>query len=143
MKRVFVNEEVCMGCTLCQVYCRAQHARSKDIVKAFKKEPGLARLRVEVKSPASFAVPCRHCPDAPCVSACLTGALRQDATGIVQVDRDRCIGCWTCVLVCPVGAIRRDIPGHHIVKCDLCAGAEIPACVANCPNEALVYAEGE
>jgi Fe-S-cluster-containing hydrogenase component 2 len=25
------------------------------------------------------------------------------------------------------------------VKCDLCNGKEMPVCVSNCPNEALVY----
>jgi carbon-monoxide dehydrogenase iron sulfur subunit len=25
----------------------------------------------------------------------------------------------------------------HVVKCDLCPDREIPACVDNCPNEAL------
>jgi Fe-S-cluster-containing hydrogenase component 2 len=30
-----------------------------------------------------------------------------------------------------------------MVKCDLCQGEEIPACVANCPNEALIYADKE
>ena len=30
--------------------------------------------------------------------------------------------------------------GRHIAsKCDLCYGAELPACVANCPNEALTF----
>jgi Fe-S-cluster-containing hydrogenase component 2 len=28
-----------------------------------------------------------------------------------------------------------------MVKCDLCQDEEIPVCVANCPNEALVYME--
>jgi Fe-S-cluster-containing hydrogenase component 2 len=27
------------------------------------------------------------------------------------------------------------------LKCDLGQGEEIPVCVANCPNEALVYVE--
>jgi carbon-monoxide dehydrogenase iron sulfur subunit len=28
-----------------------------------------------------------------------------------------------------------------VAKCDLCPGLEVPACVANCPNEALVFVE--
>jgi carbon-monoxide dehydrogenase iron sulfur subunit len=44
-------------------------------------------------------------------------------------------------LVCPFGAIRQDIEEGKALKCDLCYGEEIPACVANCPNEALVYME--
>ncbi|PIP05839.1 MAG: 4Fe-4S ferredoxin, partial [Syntrophobacterales bacterium CG23_combo_of_CG06-09_8_20_14_all_48_27] len=40
---------------------------------------------------------------------------------------------------CPLGAIRQDTEQKKVLKCDLCQGEEIPVCVANCPNEALVY----
>lgn len=146
MKKIYVNEQVCMGCRLCEVYCRAEHSQSKDLVKALKKESPqvLPRVCVEVRSPDSFAVQCRHCADAPCVSACLTGALHKDVeTGIVSVDAEKCIGCWTCILACPFGAIICDTKRGKIVKCDLCKGKDIPVCVANCPNEAMVYAEAK
>jgi carbon-monoxide dehydrogenase iron sulfur subunit len=68
---------------------------------------------------------------------------RDEVTGAVMVDAERCIGCWTCIMACPYGAIRRDGRNGHAValKCDLCPGLEVPACVANCPNRALTYAE--
>jgi len=76
------------------------------------------------------------------VYACLTGALRRDPdSDIVSVDVEKCIGCWTCILACPVGAIAQDTCEEKIVKCDLCTGKDIPVCVMNCSNEALVYAE--
>lgn len=146
MKRIYINESACIGCHLCEVYCQAEHSQSKDLIKAFKKEPSrpVARLRVEEKRPISFSVRCRHCTEATCVYACLTGALRKDSvTGIVTVDENKCIGCWTCVLACPFAAIVRDTQRGQIVKCDLCAGKDMPVCVANCPNEALVYAEAQ
>ena len=142
MKRVYVKEEVCIGCHLCEVYCQLQNSQSKDLIKAFKRESTrpLPRLRVEERGVVSFSVRCQHCDEAPCVYACITGALTYDfVRGVVEVDEERCIGCWTCVLVCPFGAIRQDIMRGKILKCDLCQGEEIPACVANCPNEALVY----
>ena len=144
MKRVFIKEKVCMGCHLCEVYCQQQNSQSKDLIKAFKKESPrpLPRVKLEEKGEVSFSVRCQHCEDAPCVQACLTGAISQDAeTGVVTVDADKCIGCWTCILVCPFGAIRRDMEQGKAVKCDLCRGRDVPACVANCPNEALIYAE--
>ena len=144
MKRVFIREEVCMGCHLCEVYCQIQHSACNDPVKVFRNEllTPLPRLRVEERYPVSFSVHCRHCSDAPCVSACLTGALGKNMeTGAVTVDESRCIGCWTCLLVCPLGAIKRDTGQKMIIKCDLCNGKDIPVCVEQCPNEALVYQE--
>ncbi|HEY91565.1 MAG TPA: 4Fe-4S dicluster domain-containing protein [Dehalococcoidia bacterium] len=144
MKKVYLNEQVCMGCHLCEVYCQVQQSHSRDPVKAFKKENSrpLSRVRIETKSPLAFSVRCQHCEEAHCVYACITGAITRDpVSGMVDVDEDRCVGCWTCLLVCPISAIRPDTEKHRIVKCDLCSGEDIPACVANCPNEALVYQE--
>jgi len=144
MKRVYVKEDVCIGCHLCEVYCQLQHAQSKDLIKAFKKGTPrpLARLCVEEKGSVSFSVRCQQCDDAPCVQACLTGALTRDPVSLlVKVDEERCIGCWTCLLVCPLGALRQDTEQKKALKCDLCQGEEIPVCVANCPNEALLYLE--
>ena len=59
-------------------------------------------------------------------------------TRIVTLDQERCIGCWTCIIACPYGALARDISSHTIVNCDFCPEHEVPVCVANCPNEALV-----
>ena len=146
MKRVYIKEEVCIGCHICEVYCRAEHSQSKDLVKAFKGEspPSLPRLRVEEKKPVSFSVLCQHCYEPSCVYACLTGALHRDAeSGVVTVDEERCTGCWTCILACPFGVIRQDKERRRIAKCDLCPGRDTPACVDNCPNDALVYAETE
>jgi anaerobic carbon-monoxide dehydrogenase iron sulfur subunit len=142
MRKVYVKEEVCMGCHLCEVYCQLQHAQSADLVKAFKKQsPPLPRLRVEGAGVVSLSVRCQQCEEAPCVQACLIGALTRDAKGVITVDEERCIGCCTCLLVCPVAAMKQDTRNRKVIKCDLCQGEEVPACVANCPNEALVYAE--
>jgi carbon-monoxide dehydrogenase iron sulfur subunit len=102
----------------------------------------LPRLRVEERGIVSFSVRCQQCDDAPCVQACLTGALARDSVSLeAQVDQERCIGCWTCLLVCPLGAIRQDTEQKKALKCDLCLGEAMPACVANCPNEALACVE--
>ena len=144
MKKVYVNEEVCIGCCLCEVYCQLKHAKSKDLIKAFNRESPkpLPRLRIEKKGEISFSIRCQQCEDAPCVHACLTGALSRDSnSGVVNVDEESCIGCWTCMLVCPFGAIRQDTQRGKSIKCDLCPEEDMPVCVTNCPNEALVYVE--
>jgi len=144
MKQIYINEQACIGCHLCEVYCRLQHARTNDLVKAYKKESPrpLPRLRVDECGIVSLSVRCQHCADAPCINACITGALSRDPlTSLVNVEEERCIGCGTCALVCPLGVPKLDTAQKKMVKCDLCQGEEIPACVANCPNEALVYVE--
>ncbi|MCL0078305.1 4Fe-4S dicluster domain-containing protein [Dehalococcoidia bacterium] len=146
MKRIYIKEQVCIGCRLCEVYCQVGHSHSRDVIEAFKKESPrpLPRLVVEVRETLSLAVQCRHCAEAPCIHACLTGAQRRDPeTGIVTADEEKCIGCWICIAVCPFGAIRQDTYRGRIVKCDLCTGEDMPVCVVNCPNEALLYAETE
>ena len=144
MKRIIANEQVCMGCGLCEVYCTVQHSKSKDIVKAYNKENPrpISRVRLEVNKPISFAIQCRQCEDAPCVTACLSGAMTKDEeTGLVTHNKEKCMGCWTCVMVCPYGALRMDVSGKVVAKCDLCQELDTPACVANCPNNALTIKE--
>ena len=110
MKRIVAHEEHCIGCRLCEIHCLVQHSRSRKIIKAFRTErdaivPG---VKVEESGIVSFALQCRHCDDAPCIEACMTGAMHRDAeTGAVLCDTDRCVGCWMCIMVCPVGAVAR------------------------------------
>jgi len=121
-----------------------QHSKSKKIIKVFRNERDslVSGVQVEQSGYVSFAIQCRHCEDAPCMEACMTGAMHWDAeTGAVLCEQDRCVGCWMCIMVCPVGAINTGPNRAVASKCDLCYGAEMPACVANCPNEALIYGE--
>lgn len=144
MKRIHVREEYCLGCRLCEINCMVKHSKSKKIIKAFRaeRETALAAVRVEESGPMSFALQCRHCEDALCIESCITGALHRDPeTGAVVCDEDRCVGCWSCIMVCPAGAIRRGKSRKVASKCDLCMGEDMPVCVVNCPNEALIYEE--
>ena len=146
MRAVFVREDVCIGCGLCQVYCQAEHSLSKDIIKAFKRETPrpLPRIHVERWEGDWLTVQCRHCAEPWCVYSCLTGAMSKDPeSGIVTVDPEKCIGCWTCLIACPYGVLTRDISQSVVIKCDLCPGQTIPVCVANCPNEALMLSADE
>jgi len=142
MKRIYIREEYCMGCRLCEIHCLVQHSKSKEIIKAYKGEypKPQPRLIVEEKGHLSFALQCRHCEDAPCLGACITGAMHRDKdTGAILCDENKCVGCWMCIMVCPFGVILRSRDAKKVAsKCDLCLGEEVPICVKNCPNEALL-----
>ena len=141
MKRIYINEDVCMGCHLCEVYCSLAHSQSRDLIKALKNNSlkPIPRMRIEKQGPLTFSVRCQQCEEATCVSACLSGALsKDDISGMVLVDSEKCMGCWTCIIMCPYGAIKQDVIDSCIVKCDYCKEEEELACVSHCPNEALV-----
>ena len=90
-------------------------------------------------------MPCPAGTTAPCRSSasCIAGAIRSE-NGVITVDRERCVGCLTCVLVCPYGALAPNEDGV-MQKCELCLknACGAPACVAGCPNGAIVYEERE
>src|SRR3972149_2297697 len=102
MKRIYAHEEHCIGCRLCEIHCLVQHSKSKKIIKAFRHERDtvISRVQVEQSGYTSFALQCRHCDEAPCVEACMTGAMRRDPhTGAVIAQPERCVGCWMCIMV--------------------------------------------
>lgn len=142
MKRVFVNEKWCLGCHLCEYNCAFANSGCDDMVKALKGKDIYPRIKVEGDDKITYAVSCRHCTGPICVRSCISGALSKSEDGMVSIDKNKCIGCLTCVLVCPYGAISQDETGA-VQKCELCLknSCGSPACVAGCPNNAIVYEE--
>lgn len=142
MKRVYVNEEWCLGCHLCEYYCAFANSGVSDMAKALKGVTINPRIKIEEKDNISFAVSCRHCEDPLCVKSCITGALTIN-DGVICVNQDKCIGCYTCILACPYGAVMPADDGHVIQKCELCTKNSFgePACVKGCPNKAIVFEE--
>ncbi len=144
MKVVYPREEWCIACHLCEVACATEHSRTKDPIKAFffENPRPLSRTLVEFEPPVAISVMCRHCAEPECVEACKNGTLtKNEVTGRIELNQEKCLGCWMCIMACPYGAIsqfRKN--GTNVAnKCDLCPDREIPACVAVCPNRALVY----
>ena len=141
MKRVFVNEEWCLGCHLCEYNCAYANSGIKDMVKALKGKEIYPRIHVDGADKITFAVSCRHCTDPICIKSCISGALHFE-DGVVCIDKEKCVGCLTCMLVCPYGAIVQDDTGA-VNKCELCTKNTCgsPACVSGCPNKAIVFEE--
>ena len=77
----------------------------------------------------------------------LTGASFIDPeTGIVDVNKDLCVGCQYCIAVCPY-RVRFIHPVHRTAdKCNFCrdtnlAAGKQPACVEACPTKALTFGD--
>ena len=142
MKRVYVKEEWCLGCHLCEYNCAFANSGVTNMVKALKDKPIFPRIKVEECGKITYAVSCRHCEDSLCMKGCISGALHKE-NGVVVIDKEKCVGCYTCVLLCPYGAVMPSPEGTAAQKCELCINNSFgePSCVKGCPNRAIVYEE--
>lgn len=138
------DETRCIGCTACMDACREVN----------KVPEGVSRLNIIRTGPkgefpeAKYQFDrhsCQHCDNAPCVDVCPTGASYKDAaTGIVDVNPDRCVGCQYCIAACPY-RVRFIHPVKKTAdKCNFCrdtnlAQGKLPACVESCPTKALTF----
>lgn len=137
------DEKRCIGCQACTVACKVVNAIPE----------GYSRLQVQIRGPEHegksshfqfVRVSCQHCEDAPCISACPTGASFRDENGTVQVNEKKCIGCDYCIAACPYH-VRYLNPETQVAdKCDFCTDSRLsqglePACVSVCPTDALHF----
>ena len=140
MKVIGVHLDRCTACRTCELYCATERgSNGKTLLKAVQETPTpQARVRVEGDAHASMPLQCRQCRNAPCLDACLAGALSRDPeTRMVVIQEERCIGCWTCTIFCPYGVIYPWPERKIALKCDRCNYMEHPVCVDVCPTGAL------
>jgi carbon-monoxide dehydrogenase iron sulfur subunit len=131
-KMIIVDAAKCTGCRTCEQVCSA---KKEGVVNPMK-----ARIRICRFEDIVFEVPvfCQQCADAPCKTVCPVSAIsRNEETGIVIVDTNRCIGCKMCVTICPFGAMGFDVKTGTVFKCDQCNGE--PTCVKFCDTKAIDY----
>ena len=129
-KFVSVDPSKCTGCGICEYACVLEKEENTL-------NPLRSRIRVVRMTPLfNFALACRFCEDARCVTACPEDALSQcEQTGIIMVKEQKCKGCDWCIQACPHGGITIHSDTGVAVTCDLCDGE--PKCVEFCPEEAL------
>jgi len=133
-----VAAEKCTGCRICELACSVRNYGEANPVRA-----RIYVVRDEREGlVGTVPVVCQQCVEPLCVELCPATALsRNDETGAVVVDTDRCLGCRTCVQVCPFGAPSVDRRLGAAEKCDLCDGA--PICAEFCPTGALMVVAAE
>ncbi len=146
MKYGFViDNRKCIGCHACTTACKSEHDVPVGVFRTWVKQvekgtfPNTRRVFSVLR--------CNHCTDAPCVEICPVEALYTRPDGIVDFDKDRCIGCKSCMQACPYDALYIDPDTHTAAKCNYCAhrvdvGLE-PACVVVCPEHAIVSGDME
>jgi carbon-monoxide dehydrogenase iron sulfur subunit len=140
-KEIFVDAGRCTGCLNCQISCAVAHSKSKSLYNELvTRQSPKNRIYVEwLETGCKVPIVCRHCDEAPCMHACIAGAISRTEDKFVITNNDKCIGCWTCVMVCPYGVIGRHLEEQKAYKCDHCPDREIPACITACPTKALSY----
>jgi Fe-S-cluster-containing dehydrogenase component len=90
---------------------------------------------------------CMHCQKPSCVSVCPVSAMTRDPeTGIVDYNKNTCIGCRYCQVACAfnIPKFQWDKAIPQIVKCDLCKNTNlrqkgISACAEVCPVGAIRF----
>lgn len=128
LKWLKTHSERCIGCEKCMETCSTLWFRDDSHL--------LSRIRVSQDEKGYHINACNQC--GKCIDICPVGALRKDASGVVQLDKNSCVGCMMCVGFCPSASLFFNISaGIEPFKCIACG-----ACVKVCPTEAIEMIEG-
>jgi len=144
----------CKGCRGCEYDCaeanglpepppnkeikslRKTDDKHRTVVNEFKTSKGIVYAKTQ----------CMHCNEPACAAACLTQAMTKAKDGPVIWRSDKCMGCRYCMVSCPFDIPKFEFHSANpkIEKCTMCyetrlKKGELPACVENCPNEALMF----
>ena len=160
---VLVDIPNCIGCRKCEFAC--QRAAGFDVppIESFDDKSVFVSHRrpspfsyttvnrfdnhSDSEQPIHVKANCLHCLEPACVSACLVGAFQKQPGGAVTYDAWKCMGCRYCMVACPFGIPAydyHDALAPQVRKCNFCfdklsGNGGVPACVAICPNEALIF----
>lgn len=135
-----IDNRKCIGCHACTTACKSEHDVPVGVFRTWVKQ--VEKGEFPHTRRVFSVMRCNHCTDAPCVEICPVEALYFRPDGIVDFDKNRCIGCKSCMQACPYDALYIDPDTHTAAKCNYCAhrvdiGLE-PACVNICPEHAII-----
>ena len=135
-----IDHTRCIGCHACSTACKSENAVPLGVNRTYVKYVDIGQFPTARR--AFQVTRCNQCDHPPCVTACPTSAMFRRRDGIVDFDKNICIGCKACIAACPYDAIFINPEDHSAEKCNFCAhrlevGLE-PACVVVCPTEAIL-----
>lgn len=151
---VLIDTTRCLGCQTCEAACAEANglpepAPNDTTGKVLRQTTTTQLTAVQTfntdKGEVYVKRQCMHCLEPACAAACLTKAMNKTDEGPVEWRVGKCMGCRYCMLSCPFEMPRfeYDKAVPNIVKCQMChtrlADGKQPACVENCPNEALMF----
>jgi Fe-S-cluster-containing dehydrogenase component len=144
---IYQDQKKCIGCRACEIHCKTENdvpvgPRFGRIIPVGPKVIGnIPRMNF-------IFMPCFHCENPWCVSACPTGAMKsRPQDGIVFIEESLCVGCKACITACPWGVPQWDGETGKVIKCDYCRhridNGLLPACVSGCTTNALRWVSPE
>lgn len=165
-----IDLQLCFGCTECAIACKSNNNLPNNmwwnrVLTDGGDYPDTAKGTYPQVTMMHYPVGCQHCANPACAKVCPVGATwRDDKTGIVVQDVDKCIGCRMCMGACPYGVRTfnweepayavdfplgdADAPKHVagvVEKCTFCANrlarGEEPACMEHCPGRARYWGD--
>lgn len=152
---ILIDTTRCVGCRGCEEICAETNGLPVpdiDDESVFESERPTSETqwtvvnRYETEKGEVFAKKqCMHCQEPACASACLTKAMYKTDDGPVIWRKSKCMGCRFCMVSCPfdVPKFEYNSAAPSIQKCRMCwerlQEGEQPACVENCPAEALTF----
>ena len=152
---ILVDTTRCVGCRNCETVCAETNGLPEpdvmddSVLEAVRKtsETQWSVInRFETDAGEIFVKrQCMHCVQLACASACLTKAMKKTDEGPVIWRENKCMGCRFCMVSCPFDMPKFEYNSANpkIQKCRMCwerlKEGQLPACVENCPAEALTF----
>jgi Fe-S-cluster-containing dehydrogenase component len=164
---VLVDTTLCIGCRECELACDRRNNltkppapeesfQDKGVFGSYRKYSPQSYTVVnkfdnpETGAPVYVKNQCMHCNHAPCVSACIVGALSKKENGAVHYDYGKCIGCRYCMMACPFQVPANEFDNAFtpsIRKCTFCfefvEEGGVPACADACPMGVMTFGKRE
>ncbi|WP_432402681.1 4Fe-4S binding protein [Wukongibacter sp. M2B1] len=118
MKVLTKNQQLCIGCGVCEQVCS----------KAYFKENNREKSSIKIEDKKIRV--CSQC--GVCIDICPTETITRDKRGIVRIDKKDCVGCFMCVGFCPEEAMMMHDELIEPFKCIACG-----LCAKQCPTGAI------
>ncbi|WP_456432826.1 4Fe-4S dicluster domain-containing protein [Thermosulfuriphilus sp.] len=162
-----IDLDRCVGCHACALACRAEWQVPVPYRRNWLKRLGPEKTPYGI-SYTFYPGLCNHCDAPACITVCpvepeekefhcprsgkttkmaVKATYKEPFTGIVLIDKERCIGCGACVEACPYGAryLNEELDEPKADKCTFCLErirhGEPPACVKTCIADARIFGD--